>query len=122
MAVQGIRTALAKFEGLECVINSSTDDRTAIESVWQQAINALELCDWETYSSLWIHEDYMQAVHPATCSWWTVWAEVGARYRSILEKRIPIFGNTSQMDVQVAKSRDMAWVVMDSEVRTGKTG
>ena len=114
--------ALAREVGLKGSMDNQNDDKLAIKAVWQQALEALARCDWEAYSSLWIHEDYVQAVHPATCSWWIGWAEVGARYPSILEKGIPIHGRTSRMEVHVAKARNMAWAVMDSEVRTGKTG
>lgn len=102
-------------------MNSETDE-AAIRAVWQRAIEALAACDWDSYSSLWAHEPYVQAIHPATRSWWTGWEEVGTRYRRIIERGVPIQGTTDRMDVRVAPSGDVAWAAMESEVRTGAKG
>lgn len=98
------------------------EDRAAIEAVWQRAIDALACCDWNSCAKLWVQEPYVQAIHPATGSWWTGWVEVGERYRKIIEKGIPIRGETSRMEIHVAASGAVAWASMESELRTGKEG
>jgi hypothetical protein len=69
-------------------MENAEEEIKAIEVVWQRGIEALAACDWDAYSDLWVHEPYVQAVHPATGSWWTGWEEVGARYRQILGRGV----------------------------------
>jgi ketosteroid isomerase-like protein len=97
-------------------------EKSAIRAVWQRAIEALASCDWEAYSSVWAHEPHVQAIHPATKSWWTGWDEVGPRYRKIIERGIPIRGSTDRMDIHVTPRGDVAWAAMESEVRSGAKG
>ena len=88
-------------------------ERKAVAAVWQRAIDALAACDWEAYASLWAHEPYVEALHPAQGSWWTGWEEVGHRYRGILEQGVSIRGETHEMHIHVGPSRDVAWAAMD---------
>ncbi len=98
------------------------EERAAIRDVWNRANRALESGDWESYSALWAHADYIQLVHPGGPEWLSGWDEVGPEYRKRVGEGPSHTVRTRDMQIRVAPSGDMAWATMKWEVSVGDGG
>lgn len=94
--------------------------REDIRAVWDSANRALEAGDWEAYSEVWAHTDYIQVIHPGSSDWLSGWDEVRPPYKKLLEEESSMTIRTRDMRIRVAPSGDMAWATMKWDISSGE--
>lgn len=97
-------------------------ERAAIRDVWNRANRALETGDWESYSTVWAHTNYIQVIHPDGPEWLSGWDEVGPKCRNSLTEGPSPAIRTRDMQIRVAPSGDMASATMKWDLSFGEGG
>lgn len=99
-------------------------EEEAVRAAWGELQETFSAKNWERYEELWIHEPYLQVVHPGNRDWITGWNAFEQRVRALAATDVQWDFETTRLEVHVAPEGTTAWAIgevifrMDGQPRT----
>jgi len=93
------------------------EEKSKILNKWREANSALQNKNWDIYSSIWAHTDYIQILHPDEGEWLKGWKLIGPAYRELIEDGPEIQSDFYDVNVRISKDNTMAWLTCKNNIR-----
>ena len=89
-------------------------EEAAVRATFEETIDAFSSKDWDRYSKLWIHEPYLQVVHPPQRDWITGWNNFETSYKKLIASDVQFTFKVNRMDIKVSPTGDTAWTTVEA--------
>lgn len=99
-------------------------EEEAVRASWQELRDTFTSKDWQRYAELWVHEPYLQVVHPGNRDWITGWDAFERRLTALASSEVRWDFETTRLEVHVSPDGKTAWAIgevvlrMDGQPRT----
>lgn len=93
------------------------EEKTKILDIWQEANQALQNKNWNKYSRMWAHTDYIQILHPEEKSWLKGWKRIKPAYRGLIEEGPAVESEYYDVSIRISKDSTMAWLTCKNKIR-----